>query len=127
MTPKPAAHVCGLQDRHNDPCTCTTQGTGPAHTPTLVDCKCGWTDEPHKHNTKTGQCFRIILTVKEILEMKQNNVLLKKANQELVNEREELLEALKGLVAYGNVFLHKVTERSPYDKAVEAIARAEGK
>lgn len=41
------------------------------------------------------------------------------------NCHDELLEALKRLASYGDIFGYKESERNPYEQAMEAITKAE--
>jgi hypothetical protein len=49
------------------------------------------------------------------------------ANANLMAAAPDILEALKRFLEYGDVFRYRTGERSPYEQAQEAIAKAEGR
>ena len=48
-------------------------------------------------------------------------------NARLIAAAPDLLEALKRLAAYGDVFAYRFNETNPYEQAIAAIEKAEGK
>ena len=132
MTPKPAAHVCGLQDRHNDPCTCTTQGTGPAHTPTPWSIDKETINDPDVVIESKSGCFVAqVSSDADDTEAQANAAFIVRA----VNAHEELLDNIRqairaleaGLDDTGECIGHVSTMDCVVDDLKQAIAKAEGK
>ncbi len=69
----------------------------------------------------------LIITTEENKYGQKEIVCFSNANKNLIAAAPDLLEALKRLAEYGDVFRYRIVERNPYEQAVEAIAKAEGK